>query len=88
MCPIPSAISPFPPGTNFFYNGFDGPRWADDANVGILANSTFRVFVYSSPEAFVPEPEQYALVFGLFALGFVIVRRHLQKKRQAQAASL
>ena len=28
----------------------------------------------------IPEPEEYALVFGLFALAFVIVRRHFQKK--------
>ncbi len=32
--------------------------------------------------AIIPEPEEYALVFGLFALGFVIVRRHFQKKRR------
>ena len=37
--------------------------------------------------AMVPEPKEYALVFGLFALGFVIVRRHFQKKRQPAAAS-
>ena len=28
----------------------------------------------------IPEPEQYALVFGLLALAFVIVRRRFQKK--------
>ncbi len=34
----------------------------------------------------IPEPKEYALVFGLFALGFVLFRRHLQKKqRQTQA---
>ena len=33
----------------------------------------------------IPEPEEYALVFGLFALGFVIVRRHFQKKQRQQA---
>ena len=35
----------------------------------------------------IPEPEEYALVFGLFALGFVIFHRHRQKKRQQAAAS-
>ena len=30
----------------------------------------------------IPEPEEYALVFGLFALAFVIIRRHFQKRRQ------
>ncbi len=34
----------------------------------------------------IPEPEEYALVFGLFALGFVFFHRW-QKKRQAQAAT-
>lgn len=28
----------------------------------------------------IPEPAEYALVFGLFALAFVIVRRRFQKK--------
>ena len=32
--------------------------------------------------AIIPEPEEYALVFGLFALGFVLFHRHRQKKRQ------
>ncbi len=31
----------------------------------------------------IPEPEEYALVFGLFALGFVFFHRHRQKKRQS-----
>ena len=72
-----------PAGTNFFYNGFDGPRWADDANSGVPSSSTFRVFVSGRPASFVPEPEEYALIFGLFALGFVVVRRYFQKKRRA-----
>ena len=35
----------------------------------------------------IPEPEEYALVFGLFALGFVILRRHWQKKQRQQASA-
>ena len=36
----------------------------------------------------IPEPQEYALVFGLFALGFVVVHRHRQKKkRQTQATT-
>ena len=31
----------------------------------------------------IPEPEEYALIFALFALAFVILRRHFQKKRRA-----
>ena len=34
----------------------------------------------------IPEPEEYALVFALFALGFVIIRRHFQKKQRQQQA--
>ncbi len=36
----------------------------------------------------IPEPEEYALVFGLFALGFVFFHRHRQKKQRRQAATL
>ena len=43
--------------------------------------NTFQFRVHS---AVIPEPEQYALILGLFALGFVILRRHFQKKRQAR----
>ena len=35
----------------------------------------------------IPEPEEYALIFGLFALGFVFFRRRFQKKRQQQATT-
>ena len=37
----------------------------------------------------IPEPEEYALVFALFALGFVFFHRRwqkMQKKRQAAAS--
>ena len=46
-------------------------------------DDTLRIRIYGSP---IPEPEEYALVFGLFALGFVLVRRHFQKKQQRQQA--
>ena len=35
------------------------------------------VHIYTRSRA-LPEPEEYALVFGIFALAFVIVRRHFQ----------
>ena len=35
----------------------------------------------------IPEPEEYALVFGLFALAFVIFRRHWQRKQKQQAVT-
>ena len=37
----------------------------------------------------IPEPEEYAIVFGLFALGFVFFhRRQMQKKQRQQAAAI
>ena len=30
----------------------------------------------------IPEPEEYALVFGLFALAFVIIHRQFKRNRQ------
>ena len=35
----------------------------------------------------IPEPEEYALVFGLFALGFVFFHRWQKKKRRQSATS-
>ena len=37
--------------------------------------------------AAIPEPEEYAFVFALFAIGFVFFRRHWQKKHRQTAAS-
>ena len=56
----------------------NGPDFAADAtgSIRLVVNSQI-----------IPEPEEYALVFGLFALGFVVVRRYFQKKRQQAATS-
>ena len=35
----------------------------------------------------IPEPEEYALIFGLFALGFVFFHRRMQKKKRQTTAS-
>ncbi len=51
---------------------------------GSSAFGSMRVVVNSQ---IIPEPEEYALIFGLFALGFVVVRRYWQRKRQAEAAT-
>ena len=57
-----------------------GPRFA------ALSNGSVRVIVNSQV---IPEPEEYALVFGLFALGFVFFhRRQMQKKKQRQQAAV
>ena len=69
-------------GTAFSFNnlgtgGTGGPRFA--------AGSDGSVIVRFHRGTIIPEPEEYALIFGLFALGFVMVRRHCQKKRPAAA---
>ena len=50
-----------------------GPRFA------AFSNGSVQVRVNSQ---IIPEPQEYALVFGLFALGFVLFRRHFQQKKQ------
>lgn len=67
-------------GTAFSFNnlgtgGTGGPRFA--------AGSDGSVVVRFHRGTVIPEPEEYALALGLFALGFVMVRRHWQKKKQA-----
>ncbi len=65
------------------YNGNRAGNGVLGGWTGPQANN-LRIRVYGSA---IPEPEEYALVFGLFALGFVLFRRHLQKKRQTQATT-
>lgn len=72
-------------GTAFSFNNLGttavgGPRFA--------AGSDGSVVVRFHRGTVIPEPEEYALALGLFALGFVMVRRHWQKKRQAAAATV
>ena len=62
--------------TGTFNNRADAPFFA--------ANSVGSVRVVVNSQI-IPEPEEYALVFGLFALGFIFFHRHWQKK-QRQAA--
>ena len=38
--------------------------------------------------AVIPEPEEYALIFALFALGFVFFHRRMQKKKRCQGTTL
>ena len=71
-------------GTAFSFNNLGagatgGPRFA--------AGSDGSIVVRFHRGTVIPEPQEYALAFGLFALGFVIVRRHWQKKKQAAAAA-
>ena len=69
------------PGT---YNGNRPPTSGSILGswTGQQANN-LRIRVHSV----IPEPEEYALVFGLFALGFVLFHRHFQKKQRQQATT-
>ena len=56
--------------------GVEGPLFA--------ANNSGSVRIRLHHGTIIPEPEEYALLFGLFALGFVFFhRRMMQKKRPA-----
>ena len=73
----------------YFYSTF-GPYFAAAGTQGTPTSGGLRLVVSSTPRALVPEPKEYALVFGLLALGFVLFRhqrRHYQKKRCQQAAT-
>ena len=71
-------IGDFNAGT-FNNNGTSGPWFA--------GNGANRIRVTVNSQV-IPEPKEYALVFGLFALGFVFFHRWRlhKKKRQAQQA--
>ena len=75
---IDKPIGDFFAGT--FNNWVVGiPR--NDPNFAAASDGSVRLIINSQV---IPEPEEYALVFGLFALGFVFFhRRMMQKKRQA-----
>ncbi len=59
-----------------------------NGGIGTPTSFDLRVVVSSAPASLiVPEPEEYALIFGLFALGFVFSRRYWQKKQRQQATT-
>ena len=63
--------------------GASGSFYGGSAGQQVNVANGLRWRVHS---AIIPEPEEYALVFGLFALAFVFIRRIMQKKRQSQAS--
>ena len=69
---------------DFFAGAFTDHEDGGGSRTFASGNNSVRVVVNSQ---IIPEPEEYALVFGLFALGFVILRRHLQKKKRRQPAA-
>ena len=76
---INKPIGDFFAGRTFNNDGSSNPWFA------AASNGSVRVIVNNQ---IIPEPEEYALIFGLFALGFVFFhRRHRQKKQRRQAAA-
>ena len=69
------------PGT---YNGNRLGNNVLGSFTSVSANQGLRIRVHG---AVIPEPEEYALVFALFALAFVLFHRHRQKKRRQQASA-
>ena len=71
---------------DFFAGTFNDHEDGGGSRHFASGNNSVRVVVNSQ---IIPEPEEYALVFGLFALAFVILhRRRMQKRRQQSAASV
>ena len=69
---------------DFFTGAFNNRAAVGDPSFAARSNGAVRLVINSQ---IIPEPEEYALIFGLFALGFVILRRHWQKKRQQTPTS-
>ena len=64
----------------YYYNYIFGPYFPAAGALGAPSFSGFRVMVSSTLAALIPEPEEYAIVFGLFALGFIFFHRHITRK--------
>ena len=63
--------------------GSAGSFYGGSAGITTQVADGLRIRVHTT---IIPEPEEYALAFGLFALAFVLLHRHFQKKqRQAQS---
>ena len=76
---INKPIGDFFAGT---FNNWVAGLSQNDPHFAAAVDGSVRVVVSSQV---IPEPQEYALVFGLFALGFVILRRRfLQKTQDAQ----
>ena len=89
---LPHPVSDFTltAANQYFYGVLPFVKGYVNGNLNTPTSFDLRVIVSSAPRALIPEPEEYALVFSLFALGFVLFRhqrRQMQKKRQAQATA-
>lgn len=79
------------PFSDFYTGAVDGTFSFNNLGTGATSGPRFAaasdgsVVVRFHRGTLIPEPQEYALVFGLFGLGFVLVRRHFQKKRKSAA---
>ena len=62
---------------------FNNPGGGGGAIPAFAAHSQGSVQLRFHRGTIIPEPQEYAIVFGLFALAFVFFHRHRQRKRQA-----
>ncbi len=78
--------NPFAANANDRYNGNRAPNAGGllGSWTGPQANN-LRIRVHGST---IPEPEEYALVFALFALGFVFFHRRRMQRKRRQSATL
>ena len=73
---------------DFEMGTFNNQAGLNDTGPSFAANSRGSVQVRFHHGTIIPEPEEYAFVFGLFALAFVLFRRrHQQRKRRQQIAA-
>ncbi len=70
---------------DFFAGTFNHGGGVTPLHPNFAANSAGAIQITINSQI-IPEPEEYALVFGLFALGFVIFRRYWPKKKRPTAA--
>ena len=83
---LPHPVSDFTltAANEYFYGATPFVDGYVNGSINTPTSWGLRVIVSSAPRALIPEPREYALVFGLFALGFVLFRhrRQMQKKQQ------
>lgn len=80
------------PFSDFYSGAADGMFTFNNLATGATGGPRFAAGTDGSVQVrfhrgtLIPEPQEYALVFGLLALGFVMARRHWQTKRPAAAS--